>query len=579
MRAGSAVILALAVSLGHGAPPPDLPGEELTHDYFLDLPPDTATPAHPLPAGAIPPWLDKAQKTWDAPSMAEQSSAEGSFIPLGKGGVLIPRLTPGTNEPDAEIIDANGVTVVRENAGRVFALEPGKYKVRIGNGTTKQRMIRDFTIEEGKTVPLVPDWSGLVIETIDSTGTPFRGEYELVRIDEFEPFGRGLGANPDLGEVVKTWILEPGIYKILGVGQGYNSLINFVTVRLMPGELTKLLLVQNTNTFAILGGGTVDVNPEKKISSNWKYVANIGGSVKFNSDVDRINNDTTTNTLFGLLSTLSLTYQRHPYEWQTRVRLDEGFNVTGFELKNLLTDADDFLVTSLYIWRILSWLGPYGNAQLRTTLLPRRLLQNDAKSYFCVLDKDGYLRNAAGSFDSSNLFRVRPAFAPVLLSIGAGANADVLSFSWLEAKVRAGFGSTYSRFPKQYRSATTGDARWLTPADSLQYSGMLERSTVLVTQELTTSFDFGPQASLKGIVRIGQVVTADAELQVFAPLTPVKRFSRPDFDLLSNISWRLARWINLDYTYTFQLTQPDEIEKRIDKSIHGIWLRFSFTSR
>ncbi|MBN1130983.1 MAG: hypothetical protein JXA71_18485, partial [Chitinispirillaceae bacterium] len=71
----------------------------------------------------------------------------------------------------------------------------------------------------------------------------------------------------------------------------------------------------------------------------------------------------------------------------------------------------------------------------------------------------------------------------------------------------------------------------------------------------------------------------DAELKFFAPVVPEQRLMRPDFDIIANVSWRLSRWITLDYTYTFLLKQPDNIEARIDKSTHGVWLRFSFTSR
>jgi len=560
--------------------PPDLPGEEVTHEYLdLTLPRDTARKAPAAENTGIGlPWLDKAQKTWEAPGLAEQLSAGGNFVPLGKGGIFVPRMTAASSEPDVDILDGRGRSVTSGNAGSTFNVEPGTYYVMFGSGAHNQRMVRTVTVEEGKTVPVVPDWSALTIETVDSLATPFRGEYEIVRIDEFETYGRGFGVNPELGEVVKTWILKPGVYKILGVGQGYNSLINFVTVRLLPGELCKVLLVQNNVDFRILGGGTVDLAPRSKSASSWKYVANIGGSIKFNSEVDRIAKDSTINTLFGLLSTFWLTYQKQPYEWQTMVRLDEGFSFSGLTIGDLLTDADDFLLNSLFIWRFLPWFGPYGTAEVRTTFLPRQFNRAEPKDFFCILDQNYHIANPATAFDSSQSYQLKPSFAPLLFDAGVGANADVFNFPFLETKIRIGFGSSYSYFPKQYRVVDSTNVIWPAPPDT----GLLDslsKSVVLYPENATHDFGLGPQASISGMVRLGQVITADGELKYFAPIAPEQRLLRPDFNLIADISWRLSRWITLDYTYTFLLQQPENVNARLNKSTHGVWLRFSYTSR
>jgi hypothetical protein len=564
--------------------PPDLPGEEISHDVLTaSIPADTGRkPAVPEKKDRSTglPWLDEAQRTWDAPPLTEQAAmaADAAVIPIGKGGIFVPRFTAAISEQDIAILDTADRTVVSGNTGSMFGVEPGTYKVLVGSGARNQRMVRTVTVEEGKAVTVIPDWSGLAVETVDSMAIPFRGEYELVRIDQFETYGRGFGANPELGEVVKTWILSPGVYKILGVGQGYNSITNFVTVKLSPGELCRFLLVQDSTTFRILGGGTVEVTPQSKITSHWKYGASIGGNVKYNSEVDRMVNDSSSNTLFGLLSTLWLTYQRHPYEWRTRIRLDEGFNFSGLEIGSLLTDADDFLLNSLFIWRFLPWLGPYGSAEVRTTFLPRRFIRDESSSFFCLLDDNYTIANPSADFDSSRAFRLKPSFSPLLLTLGAGVNADALKYSFLETNIRGGFGGFYSYFPRQYRIADSSDALWASPPDSTALD-RLSRSVVLHPESATSDYGFGPQVSVSGLLRIARYITADGELKIIAPVAPEQRLLRPDFDLLTNISWRLSSWITLDYTYTFLLKQPEKSDAQLDKSTHGIWLRFSFSSR
>jgi hypothetical protein len=561
--------------------PPDLPGDEISHEQIdWSLPRDTAKQALNITAqGTGLPWLDKAQKTWDAPPLAEQMAGVDNFIPIGKGGIFIPRLSSEGSSPDINIRDAKGRLVASGNAGTTFRVEPGTYKVLIGSGTHNQRMVRTVSVEEGKTIPVIPDWTSLTIETVDSMAIPFRGEYELVRIDEFETYGRGFGANPDLGEVVKTWVLKPGTYKILGVGQGFNSLTNFVTVRLVPGELCKVLLVQDSVTFRILGGGTVEVTPRSRLTSHWKYGANIGGNIKFNSEIDRSAKDTSASTLFGLLSTIWLTYARDPTEWQTRVRLDEGFNFSGLNFGDPITDADDFLFNSLLIWRILNWFGPYARAELRTTFLPRQSIRDERNPSFCILDPDYYADAPIPLFDSSRSFRSDPSFSPTIVDAGIGANADVFNFPFLETRLRAGFGSSYSYLPKRYAITDSTKVKWHDSLMRDRYMQQVNRSLILHTEKATTDFGFGPQASISGMLRIGRMITTDAELKFFAPVAPEQRLTRPDFDIIANVSWRLSRWITLDYTYIYLLKQPDNIEARIDKSTHGIWLRFSYTSR
>lgn len=563
--------------------PPELPGEELSQEYMnWAVPKDTSKkPENTAVLGSGMPWIDKAQKTWDAPTMAEQLSADESFVPMGKGGVFVPRFSALQNEPDINVVDANQKPVVSGPPGHSYSVEPGVYSVVVGSGGRNQRMVRKVTVEEGKTVPVLPDWAGLIIDIVDSIAVPFRGEYELVRIDEFEPFGRGFGANPDLGEVVKTWILKPGVYKILGVGQGYNSLINFITIRLMPGELTKLLLVQSRTDSKILGGGIVEVAPRTELSSHWKYGADLGGNLKFyqeNSLENTAGQQKPATTFFGLMSILWLNYQKQPYEWQTRVRLDEGFSLAGEKIKSLITDNDDFLLNSLFIWRILPWFGPYGSAEINTTLLPRKAVRENNYDYFCTLTRDSLI-NPPACFNSSNTYQVQPSFSPLSLNIGAGANADVFKFSFLETKLRAGVGNSYTYVPPQYILADTG--KWRSVADSAAYDSLfLQKSQIFLPVSQTNVFELGPQFSIIGMLRLGRVITINSELKIFAPVAPKMRYLTPDFDLRTDVSWRLLRWMTLDYTYKYFLIQAEDLKLRQNnKSSHGIWLRFSYSSR
>lgn len=552
--------------------PSTLPGEEITNEYMeTALTKDTLKDSASL-KNTQTSWYDKVCKTWDAPKFSEQMSSDESNIPIGKGGIFVPRFTEAANEPDLEIIDPEGRTVASGRPGQAYGVEPGTYYVMLGSGSHRQRMVRQVQVEESRTTPVLPDWAALSIETVDTNSNPFRGEYELVRIDEFEPYGRGFGADPTLGESIKTWVLKPGIYKILGRGESYNTLRNFVTVRLVPGELTKFLLIQRADNFTILGGGTVDITPGTRITSHWKFGGNIGGTVQFSGGHDKkLEEQAPVSSIMSIRSSAWLRYSNSPSEWETDIRLDEGFNISDLDVASLANGADDFRITSLYIWRILNWFGPYGRTELRTNLLPRWVsASNNNKTAFCILNKNGTIN----SFDSSSTRQISPSFSPLSFEVGGGANLDAISTHYLEVKVRAGAASSFNNFPASYTTLdidTTGLGHDL--------GTKVKNSIVLSHEDATSLFEFGPQASLDVNLRIGRIGIAGAEIKVFAPVVPEMRFTRPDFDITSTLSWRLAPSITLDYDFNYLLKQPQDPKANVDKTSHALWLRFSYTSR
>ncbi|KMQ51848.1 hypothetical protein CHISP_1344 [Chitinispirillum alkaliphilum] len=563
----------------NAAMPPDLPGEELTEDRLNQVRQREQRVQSPQKEQQQDEksWLSKIEETWDAPPMAEQQAADQRVIPFGKGAVFIPRFSDTYFEPDIEIIDSEGNYISSGETGRTYTLEPGNYFVLIGSGSHRQRIVRMVQIEEGRTFPLIPDWAGLMIEIVDENGLPFRGEYELARIDEFDPYGRGYGASPEMGENVRTWILRPGIYKIMGVGEGYTTLQNFVTVRLVPGEFTRFLLIQDSQSRRIKGGGTVHITPSTSITPNWRYGANIGGNAQFNADIDHEKEiDPSSNSLIlSLLLDTWINFRRKPFEWNNRLRIEEGFNISGWDLPNMVSTPDKLNMSSMFIWRFLPWLGPYSRLELTTSLFPSKLKLSD-ENWFGFVDENYFFDSRAG-FDSSKTFEVEPAFSPTIVDFGTGVNLDLTTTRFFESKMRVGAGSSYSVYQNRFRRVESGRVRFK-PEDT-GYMDMVENSVILFPEERVSIFEFGPQGSISGMLRLGRFATAEAELKVFAPVAPVQRFTSPDLDFNSIISWRLTQSLTLDYTYRRFLKQPADLDIPERKSSHGIWLRLHYSSR
>ncbi|MCL2220455.1 MAG: hypothetical protein FWB94_11320 [Chitinispirillia bacterium] len=579
----SVAVCLLAVS-AYAAEPDRLPGEELTDERIFGSRlrrGDAGAAALDTAVRSVSrnlSWFEEAMSTWNAPPLAEQQTADHTNIPFGKGGIFIPKMTETNSEPDVEILDMSDNLVGSGEPGRTFTLEPGEYRVMLGSGSTRQRIVKQVRVEEGRSLPLIPDWSGLIIEVVDEKGIEIKGEYELVRIDEFDPYGRGYGASIELGETVRAWILKPGVYKILGIGEGYNTMANFVTVRLMPGEFTNFLLIQDPeNNFRIRGGGTVHLTPTTKLASNWFLGANVGASVQFNAEVDHQSEISSNSFTMGGLIDAWVLYRKKPFEWSTRLRLDESLNIIDGDYETMINNPDRVLMSSIFIWRILSWFGPYARAEFNTRLFYNKVRRGSSEIGFSFVGPD-YIFDEAAGIDTAYVFSLEPRFSPMIFELGAGVNADLTTRRYFEARARVGFGSSYSRYNDRHRVIEENRVKYNSP-DSLEQMFIASNTVILYPEHRVNIVEVGPQMSVSAMVRIGALASAEGEVKVFAPVIPEPRIDKPDVEFNGTLSWRLSRILNLDYTYRQSLKQPAELDVPVHTSTHGIWLRLHYSSR
>jgi hypothetical protein len=69
------------------------------------------------------------------------------------------------------------------------------------------------------------------VHVIDEQYGSVRASYEIIRMDDRAYVGLGFGTDEQAGEPVSTWILRPGLYKIIRVGETYRARRDFFTVR------------------------------------------------------------------------------------------------------------------------------------------------------------------------------------------------------------------------------------------------------------------------------------------------------------------------------------------------------------
>lgn len=583
----AAIMLILTTAKqGVSKPPAEVPGTEITEEEYFDFitPRDSIEKKVPPSSPYSPTWLDKAAKTWDAPPISVQIAEDKNMILIGMGAVFIPYMSNPGLEPDIEILNNIGKVVASGKTGRKYSLMPDSYHVILGSESHEQKIIKAVQVTESDISLVFPDWCGLSIDLVNEDNQPFRGEYELARMDKFEPFGRGFGRNPDLGENIKTWILKPGTYKIFGVGESYNTLTNFVTVRLLPGEFVRFVLVENENDMKIVSGGTVQLKASSEIGSNWKYGIDVGGGIDFNYAHDRENDTVTVDKNdISLLFYSRLNYRNNPYEWDSRFKLDEGVtfsDFTDFDVTKLSSSIDELRLTSIFTWRVLPWLGPYGRVETSTEIIPERarrpeLTAND-KHNFIILDSDSNIVD----IDSINeSYRTQPAFSPITLETGAGANMNILNTRYFDARVLTGIGFTYEKHWDEWKIGEVSEICDTIICDSIL---IIDKDTINIYKKSYTILidkegdrtDIGPEVLLNLTLRIGRLITIESELKYFAPFS---RIAKPDLHWRSIVSWRLARMITLDYEYKYTLVQAEELKQ--NESRHRVLIRFSYLSR
>ncbi len=580
------LLLSLLFSTVYGRLPDDLPGEEISEEQYMNFiyPIDSITAKVPAYSPSSPTWLDSASQTWDAPPLSKQIAEDERNTLMGMGAVFVPRMSAAELEPNIEIIDSTGKSIESGRPGRKYSLMPGNYFVMIGSGRHNQRIVQKVAIKESKTTPVIPTWSGISIDVVDQEGMPFRGEYELTRIDNFEPYGKGFGRDPNLGEEVRTWILRPGVYKIFGVGESFNTLTNFVTVRLLPGEYVRFLLVMNGESMKITSGGNVNTDIDRELTSNWGYGINIGGSVGISGEVDHEKNDSsTTGTSITLLVNTRLNYKNGPIDWDNYLRLNQVADFEGFDINRIESDIDELRISSIFTWRFFHWFGPYGRLEMETGIFPEYARAPSAgninRHFFIEVNEEN---NALSGIDSTNnTYLLQPSFSPFNLEAGAGANMDLLNTRFFDARILTGVG-----LRQEYIWGKSEIIVDTSLTDTMGLLSGIEEKAFTVVRNLDrkiTRPEFGPEAALNVSVRLGRYASVDGELKTFFPIErmvdPGEDGFRPDLRLYSTLSWRLARAITVDYQYDYELRWPKEKEAQSNISRHNILFRYSYSSR
>ena len=429
------------------------------------------------------------ETTWESPPRAIQLDMDDTIIPVGKGAVFCPSMTDSENEPNYGVL-REGEIVNDSPTGHRIPLEPGFYTVVYGSGTLDQMMQKKIKVVEGSTTLIKPDWSGLVIEVINESRTKVREYYELLDLKTGLSLGINQGVEQGLDEQLRTWILPPGQYKVVKPGGNITDLMNFGTIRLMPGELTHAVLVIDSKSLNFLGFGyRSDVRQMVQADKKWTTLSELAGNALLNyvpASESVSESEASFTATVQWLNDYRFESGRHVIPiWSN---LEEGLSMQ--EDKELRKYIDKAELKLTYIYRFTNILSPYIRAAAETRLFATSVRFDEPTDYFKATSGGDTL-----SIKGADKIELAGSFSPIYLKQGFGINSVLIKSMPLNLNLRGGYGArqTYSR-------------------DAFSFNNDTKLLSLIQEAKIT-----GVEFLLLGDVRIGKYILFDTEFDILMP--------------------------------------------------------------
>jgi hypothetical protein len=461
-----------------------------------------------------------AECGWPAGTIAKQMDKDATLVPYGKGAIFVPAMAPGLDEPPVTVWRGQDKVADAVSGARIVLI-PGLYYVQLGSGSTEQRFGRQVEVKEMQTTVIPVSWAGLTVHVVDAQLNSLRNAYEVIRMRDREYLGIGFGADEQAGEPVNSWVLEPGLYKLVRIGGTYHDRTDFSTVRLVRGQHTQYLLVQDPVTGQFQGAGEARQEELFHPGSSLRPSLILGGDVTLNSRRSVASYPNGSGyTLQGFIDTkASGLILDSPF--LARLQISEGqTKLPDFPWQK----THDFAqIDLLYVYNYRPWAGPYIRAQGVTNLFstftyfetPQSLSITDQQSSTVTLQEN--LRSV----------KLTPPLGTLAFSEGAGLNWRLFKAIFGEMTLRTGLG-----------------LRQVINHNVLQP----EPNTTSQFLRLKSGRLFGFETSVIAIGRLTRFLVVNAVVQ---SLIPFNTQEKVDLQINATAALKLTQYAAINYVLTF----------------------------
>ncbi len=499
---------------------------------------------------------------WSTPPPEEQLANDDTEIPLDKGAVFVPVMTDPLSEPP--VILVSGDTVLDVPTGQRVILDPGPYTLIVSSGSPGQGTGVAVDVVEGETTLVPVTWGALRIEVTDTRRIPHRGGYELIRADTREPYGTGFGADTLGGESLLTWLLPPGVYRIVRPGENYRTQDNFATVYVPPSGFVRYRLVMDRETGEFLGSGVLlpdEIGSFGTTDSPWVRSLILGADGSF----------ATQRNLVGLANQTVLSgnvFLDGQLSWKKDETLLTGLMQIEAGATQLRPQGSDPLpfVKSRDRWRLdllgvrflRDDIGPYVRAAAETQAFQSNLLATqDVTFHRTFADGSTELEPVT----AGDTFHVANPWSPTIIREGAGVNTRVANNRWFNLNFRLGLGLRQNLYNNAWQRRDDPDTA------AIEYF------------EIETQLSEGFESTIVAQVRGPGWLIYATQIELFADINTL---GKPIAEWRNTLTLRLTR--NLSFNYFANFTQlnllpddgdPDTIDNPLQTD-QSILLRASF---
>lgn len=490
---------------------------------------------------------------WEAGTVRTQLDRDRTLIPYGKGAIFVPAMRSGLDEPALEVLE--GATQVAEGrAGERILLPPGSYTVRIGSGAASQRLSIQARVEELSTTVIPVSWSGLTVHVVDERYASQRESYEVIRVDDREYIGVGFGTDEQQGEPVSTWILKPGLYKIVRAGENYRARRDFLTVRLRRGRHTHFILVVDEETGEFGGGG--EVPPEELFRpQSGAYSSLIAGgdiTLRYRDNAAGLEDGWVVTGQAFVDGRFSVQLLDNPLILQ--LQIEEG--VTSAPDRPIQKTNDRVDLDLLYLYRLEPWIGPYAQAGVESNIFPGEEAFRPS-TRVRLLNPDGSVTDRGVRTD----FALAPPLGLTNVREGVGLNVRAFKTLFAEVNWRAGFGARHAITRDFYERVER--------AEEKDDAG----NPVAYFRQIRGNDRFGVETTLLATARLTRYVLFNAEVDALftAPIedSRIEAEASLALKITSFLSLRNALRYVRDATLTADPDRPERVEL-------DVLVRFSF---
>lgn len=479
---------------------------------------------------------------WTEPPTEVQLEQDRTAIPIGKGALFVPTITGSLNEPPVILVDETRDDVLDIRTGQRVVLEPGNYVVIVSSGTPAQGVGQAVEVVEGETTVVPVTWGALRIEVTDDRRVPHRGGYEIIRADNREPYGTGFGADTLQGEQLRTWLLPPGIYRIVKPGSNYRALRDFATVYVTESGFVRYRLVLDPDTGEFQGSGVLipgEFGSPRKIDQRLfrSLVLGANGQLVQQRNVVGVSNQTSLAGAMFLDGQLAYTVGQHRLsgllqieEGVSQIRPQEG------ETLPLVKTRDRVRTDLLYTWYVNPAFGPYVRAAGESQAFTTNVLVTEDTTLTRQFSNGDRLTELVAANDT---FFVADPWDPTILREGVGLNTRFVNNRWVTLNWRMGFGLRQNLY----------DGAWLLDDDPATEDRIEYTQIESFNQE-------GIESTIIATARLPGWAVYATDLELFADFAD---FGRPSAEWRNTLTLRLTRNLSLNYYLNIDLL-PQVIE-------------------